>query len=159
MDIRPITGAKSHTDLAADLRALADLVERDPFISATVERALDNNLWPAHAAGYEHADQRRELMAEAIRRFQSIATGPIAKRYDGDYFRATVPMRAISLTLVDIRESVCTRVVTGTEVVTEEIPDPAYIAAAPTITQAREIETVEWQCHPLLAATSRESEA
>lgn len=48
------------------------------------------------------------------------------------------------------REQVCERVVTGTREVVEEIPDPD----APTITQTRVEEIVEYRCGPLLGGGS-----
>lgn len=45
------------------------------------------------------------------------------------------------------REAVCERVVVGTEIVEEEVPDPD----APRITVTTEKEIVEWKCDSLLA--------
>jgi hypothetical protein len=49
------------------------------------------------------------------------------------------------------RESVCTRVVTGSRTVEVEEPDPAAVAALPKVTRTQVIEDVEWRCEPLLA--------
>lgn len=154
MDIRPTTGSPAAADVAADLRTLADLVEGDEFMAAVIARYFDKEVWPSHAAGWEHERQDREVMAETIRRFKKIAAGPVKKEYQDSgegYFRATVPLSALQLGLVELRAEVCERVVVGTETVTEEVPDPDYIAAAPTITQTREVEQVEWRCAPVLA--------
>lgn len=162
MNITPITGSPAAADVAADLRALADLVENDGdgFIAAVLTRMITgSSAWPAHAASYENESQRAEIMAEAIRRFKTVTTSPIRKHYrdGGDgYIDVTVSLRALSFELTDLRASVCERVVTKVETVTEEIPDPEYIAAAPKITQTREVETVEWKCTPILAAGSGE---
>uniref|UniRef100_UPI002453D605 hypothetical protein n=1 Tax=Nocardia abscessus TaxID=120957 RepID=UPI002453D605 len=158
MEIRPITGSPAAADVAADLRALADLVENDGdgFAAALVARLINSSdAWPAHTASHKDEYQRAEIMAETIRRFKPIATSPIRKQYrdGGDgYLDVTVPLRALSLEFTDLRASVCERVVTKVETITEEIPDPDYIAAAPTRTVTREVETVEWKCAPVLAA-------
>ncbi|WP_282775828.1 hypothetical protein [Nocardia sp. CC201C] len=164
MIIRPITGSPDAAAVAADLRALADLVasDGDGFLAAIVGRLFaSTQAWPAHAASYDYDDQGRAVMAETIRRFKTIAAGPITKNYrDGGlgYLEVGVPLQALRIELVELREQVCERVVTGVETVTEEIPDPDYIAAAPTITRTREVESVEWRCAPVLAA-EQDSEA
>lgn len=157
MKIRPITGSKAAADVAADLRDLADLVEGDDFLANVVARMCARDVWPYHSASHEHEDQRREVMAETVRRFKTIAAGPVVKDYEqhgGGYFTATVPLRALAIELVDVRAAVCERVVTSVETVTEEIVDPDYVAPTPPmITRTREVETVEWRCAPLLAAS------
>lgn len=161
MDIRPITGSKPAAEVAADLRALADVAEHDAFVAAMICRLFDVAIWPNHAAGHEHDDQRKEVMGEAIRRLKPIASGPVRKAYvdHGEgYLNVFIPLTALTIELTDIRAQVCERVVTGVETVTEEIPDPDYIAAAPTITQTREVETVEWKCAPLLAEPAEATE-
>lgn len=161
MEITPIPGSPTPADVAADLRALADLVENDGdgFVAAVVAKLFGVTVWPAHVASHEDRDNRVEIMAETIRRFKPIATGPIQKRYrelgDG-YLDVTVPMRALSIKLTDLRAEVCERVVTGVETVTEEVPDPDYIAAAPKVTVTRDIEKVEWKCGPVLAPRASE---
>ncbi len=161
MDIRPITGSKPAADVAADLRALAGLAENDPFVAAMIARYFDAAVWPNHVVGHEHKEQRKEVMAEAIRRLKPVATGTISKNYaeHGEgYLKVTVPLKALTIELTEIRAQVCERVVTGVETVTEEIPDPDYIAAAPRVTQTREVETVEWRCVPLLAESAASNE-
>lgn len=154
MNIRPITGSKPADDVVADLRALADLAENDPFVAAMIARYFDKAIWPNHVVGYEHDSQPKEVMAEAIRRLKPIAAEPVRKVYadHGEgYLKVFVPLKALTLELTEVRAQVCERVVTGVETVTEEIPDPEYLAAAPKITRTREVETVEWKCVPLLA--------
>lgn len=160
MEITPIPGSPAPAAVAADLRALADLAENDGFVAAMLGRLISgNSLWPNHATDHRHEGQGAEVMAEAIRRFKPIATGPIQKCYNdlGDgYLNATVPLRALSIKLTDLRAAVCERVVTGVVVETEEMPDPDYIAAAPTKTVTREVEQVEWRCEPILAPRASE---
>ncbi|MBF6298274.1 hypothetical protein IU459_12050 [Nocardia amamiensis] len=157
MEIRPITGSPAAADVAADLRALADLVENDGdgFVAAMIAQLISgwsSTIWPAHVVGSDHEDQRAEVFAEALRRLKPIASGPMKKDYNDTALTVTIPIGALSLKVRDMRESVCERVVTGVETVSEEIPDPDYIAAAPKITQTREVEVVEWRCAPVLAA-------
>lgn len=149
--ITPVSNAKDPADVAADLRAIADLIEGNPHLATVIATAFTSPLWPNHAVAYDQRDNARGVMAETIRQLMPIATGPVEKRYHGDYFDAVIPLRSITIQLTDARDKVCTRVVTGVETVTEEIPDPEYLAAAPTVTQTREVETVEWRCEPLMA--------
>lgn len=152
--IKPASGGKDPADIAADLRDIADVIEDDPHLADTVAQLFRDAMWPRHALAPADPMRKdpRAVIAEAIRQFKPLASGPVEKDYSGDYFNAVIPLRALRLRLIDMRDAVCTRVVTGTETVTEEIPDPDYIAAAPTITQTREVETVEWQCSPIMAA-------
>jgi hypothetical protein len=157
MEIRPITGSPSAADVAADLRTLADLVETDSdgFMAAMIASLVcgfGSTIWPAHVVGNEHEDQRVEVFAEALRRLKPVATGPIKKDYTDTALTVTIPIGALALKLRDLRESMCERVVTGVQTITEEIPDPEYIAAAPKISRTREVEIVEWKCAPVLAA-------
>lgn len=156
MEITPGHRTPAPADLAADLRALADLIDNDSdgFTTAILHRILNRDVFPSHVVAPVHDNQNREVMAEAIRRFKTVATGPIKKKYHdyGDgYFEAVIPLRAISVTLTDQRDQVCERIVTGTTTVTETVPDPEYIAAAPKVTVSREVETVEWKCGPVLS--------
>lgn len=158
MKIIPRSDSSSAADVAADLRALADLVENDGdgYVAAVLWQLINAaTTWPAHAASRDTEYQRVEIMAEAIRRFKKVATQPIRKEYNDSgagYFDAVVPMRGITIALTDLREEVCERVVTGVETVIDTVPDPEYIANAPTVDVTREVETFEWKCGPVLAA-------
>lgn len=149
--IKPNSYAPDSAAVAADLRTLAGVIEDNPVLASLIKQAFDGSLFPIYAAAEEHRDAPRELLVDAVRQLKPIATGPIEKRYIDKWFEANIPLQAITLRLTEHRDAVCTRVVTGTETVTEEIPDPAYIAAAPKITQTREVEKVEWKCEPLMA--------
>ena len=56
----------------------------------------------------------------------------------------------VRLRLIGTRSQVCERKVVGTETV--EVPDPAYIAAAPLVTETREV--VEWECASVLGGVA-----
>ncbi len=150
--IKPNAYAPDPAAVAADLRAIADMVEDNPYLAALIAQAFGSSVFPVYAAAAEQRDNLRELLAETVRQLQPLATKPIEKRYGDKWFYAAVPMRAIKLELAEERDKVCTRVVTGVETVTEEVPDPDALAAVPTIIQTREVETVEWKCEPLMAA-------
>lgn len=51
-----------------------------------------------------------------------------------------------------LRESVCERIVVGTEEREVCGPDPAAVAALPQVARTETIEKVEWRCPTLLAA-------
>jgi hypothetical protein len=150
--IKPCAYGPDPIAVAADLRAIADAVENNQFLAALIAQAFEGAIFPMFAVDRENGDDPRVVMAETIRLLKALAAGPTSKRYSDKWFYAEVPLRAIKLRLTDEREKVCTRVVTGTETVTEEIPDPEYIAAAPKVTQTREVEVVQWQCEPLMGA-------
>lgn len=154
--IKPTVYGPDPAAVAADLRSLADAVEHNPFLATLITQGFGSSLFPLYAAADDQRENLRELMVATIRQLQPLATGPVEKRYSDKWFYATVPMRALKLELAEERDQVCTRVVTGVETVTEEIPDPEYIAAAPKVTQTREVEVVEWKCEPLMKATTAE---
>jgi hypothetical protein len=150
--IKPVPYAPDPAAVAADLRAIADAVEDNPMLATLIGQAFQGDLFPMYVVASEDRGDPREVMAEIIRQLKPIASEPIGKQYGDKWFHADVQMRAIRLRLTEERENVCTRVVTGTETVTEEVPDPEYIAKAPVIKQTREVETVEWQCEPLMGS-------
>lgn len=156
--IKPTPYAPDPAAVAADLRALADAAEDNPFLATLIAQAFAGSMFPLYAAAEEQRGDLRELMASVIHQLQPLASGPIKKRYTDKWFYATVPMRAIELQLTEARDEVCTRIVTGVETVTEEIPDPAALAAVPTVSVTREVETVEWRCEPLMAAAVSRSD-
>ena len=71
---------------------------------------------------------------------------------DGVYdFQIRGALHGLSFLVYAPRAEVCTRVVTGTKTVTREVPDADALAAVPTSTVTETVETVRWDCHPLLA--------
>ncbi|MFE2995051.1 hypothetical protein ACFXG4_08570 [Nocardia sp. NPDC059246] len=77
MFIQPTTGSPSPSDVAADLRALADLAEADSdgFVAGVLARFFAGaDAWPAHAANHLFDDEagRRAAVQEAIRRFATV---------------------------------------------------------------------------------------
>lgn len=53
------------------------------------------------------------------------------------------------------RGEVCVRKVVGTREVTEDVPDPEHVAAAPLVTVTKIVEDVEWVCGPVLDEQAR----
>ena len=71
---------------------------------------------------------------------------------DGVYdFQIHGALHGLNFVVYVPRGEVCTRVVTGTKTVTREVPDADALAAVPTSTVTETVETVRWDCHPLLA--------
>ncbi|MGW4123668.1 hypothetical protein [Nocardia sp. NPDC004711] len=156
MDIQLKAGSPAASDVAADLRALADLAEGDGFIAAVLHGVFERSIFPEHSAAYsiEGGMIVREvpaILAETIRRIKPLATGPVAKTYSDGFHESRIGLRALALRLTARRNDVCERIVTGVTQVTEEVPDPEYLAAAPMVSVTREVEQVEWRCEPILA--------
>ena len=77
---------------------------------------------------------------------------------DGDgasYFELRASLAGLRIKLTAYRDAVCTRVVTGTREVTEEVPDPDMLAAVPRVEITRTVEDVSWDCEPLMTAGGR----
>ncbi len=92
-------------------------------------------------------------MAAAARLFPTVFTKNNPTEgygYNSTYYILTGQVNGVKITLTAYRNDVCKRVVTHVEHVVEELPDPELVAALPTIKVEREVETVEWQCVPLL---------
>lgn len=124
----------------AGLRALADALDADPDLPLP----------------YHGVDSRLSVFTQT--KAQVLAyrklLGKIDKKFtdDGNYdFQMTGALAGLEMLVYAPREQVCTRVVTGTEVVTREVPDAEALAAVPTTTVTETVETVEWVCEPLLA--------
>lgn len=133
-------------DLVAGLRAFADMIEQHPHIAEYLRYGtLDGlNIPVGH-----HADPR-QAMADMIRAGRSVG-GTVAKSYDTRWGNADILLSdGVKLHVYAQREKVCTRVVTGVETVTREVPDPSV--EVPMVTVTEQVETVEWVCEPLLAA-------
>ncbi len=88
--IKPISSAPDPAAVAADLRAIADIIEDNPHLAAVIARAFKGAIWPLHAAAHEHDSDARAVMAETVRQLKPIATGPVEKRYEGKYFDAVI---------------------------------------------------------------------
>jgi hypothetical protein len=83
----------------------------------------------------------------------------VHKEEMGELFRLDAQLAGLSVQVIVDRPAVCERIVTGTEVVTKKVPDPAALAAVPQVEVTETVETVEWRCAPLLAAPAVEQVA
>ena len=129
---------------AAGLRALADLIEANPDLAAT-DSYIDNlHIWHVRDAA----------MLPALARAGMAHGATVTKEY-GDQsenqFVLTLTWDAVGAKALSYRNTVCERVVTGTQEITREVPDPEALAAVPTVRITETVETVEWRCQPILA--------
>lgn len=82
--------------------------------------------------------------------------GTVHKQELGELFRFDAQLGGLHVQVIVDRAAVCERIVTGHEVVTKKVPDPAALAAlaaVPQVEVTETVETVEWVCAPLLADT------
>lgn len=127
-------------EYTAGLRALADLLEanphlRLPYYGSTV---------PLPVIVVSGDDQPREC-ADWARALPGLVT----KDASDDYFSLLGSLRGLRMSVTAYRDRVCTRTVTGTEDVTRRVPDPAVQVPMVEITET--VETVVWECEPILA--------
>jgi hypothetical protein len=109
---------------AAGLRALADMIEANPHLAKELGFTLGRMNVPVSSA----LDPKGQLAA-----FLRAGKKNAREDFSSDNWVAVwVTFGPVELYIYAARSEVCERVVTGTETV----------------------ETVEWQCKPLLAATS-----
>jgi hypothetical protein len=135
---------------AAGLRALADMIERNPNLASHTKYT------------FVQIDTFADTQSE-IRDFvrAGLAHGAeVTKDAKGDvWFTAKLAWGPVVLHVNARREQVCERVVLGTREVTEEVPDPEALAAVPKVTVTKTVEDVDWVCRPLLAADEQKASA
>ena len=132
--------------LAEGLRSIADLIQSRPDLAAEYFRwcsSLSEILIPVNSA-----EDPRAAMVEIMRAARHHGA-TVTKSYDDEWGHAIAAFGPVKLKVYAKRENVCTRVVTGTETVTVQMPDPTVEVPMVEVEQTREI--VEWQCLPLLA--------
>jgi len=138
----------------AGLRLLADLLDANPDL--ILPRHGQENMpltWSFMSfARYVDTDPREAMAATE----KLIPARPWRKAYrdeDTPYamFELSGALAGLHVRLRAYRDAVCTRVVTGTREVTEEVPDPEALARVPVTKVTRIVEDVEWSCHPILA--------
>lgn len=138
----------NHSDYTAGLRALADLLDANPDLTADVAGCNYRLLVPV-----SHVDEPKARMAQWIRAAK-VAGHSTSKVYANDYGNVDIDLGGFTLQVYAARELVCERIVTGTREVTREVPDPDALKAVPTKTVTETVEDVEWKCQPLLAEVS-----
>lgn len=124
------------------LRALADLLEQNPHLEP-----------PYHGYGTDmliipHRGAQRDVLAAWARALP----GRKDKNPSGNYFRLTGALRGLRLMVLCDRDEVCEKRVLRVETVTETVPDPEYVSAAPLVERTEEREIVEWICTPSILA-------
>jgi hypothetical protein len=140
-------GQEAADQLAAGLRALAYFVGANPHLYPYLQYSGLTHEINIPVASEE---QPREAVA-AFARAGLRAGCKVPKRIGEKWAGVTVEFGGgIGLYVYAERGQVCERVVVGTEEVTEEVPDPAALAAVPTTTVTKTVEKVEWVCKPLL---------
>lgn len=122
----------------AGLRMLADLLEQHPELK-TPHGDID-----VIPRGPEQSREQLAAWARALPGKKDKHIGEKLANLEGR-------LRGVKVTVICYRDEVCERVVTGTREVTEEVPDPAALAAVPTVTKTKVVEDVEWVCRPMLA--------
>lgn len=141
------TGLQATADAqAAGLRALADLIEANPALAATDSYIAGLSIWHT----------RDVATLAALARAGKAHGAEVRKAYgqqDDDQFALTLAWGAVRARALSYRSTVCERVVTGTEEVTREAPDPAALAAVPKVQVTETVETFEWRCTPIMAET------
>lgn len=139
------TGTKANPDPRAEyiagLRALADLLEQRPDLEMPLVEEVVIPLF---------GKNQRERVALWTR----LLPGRKTKQEGGtlgDVLRIKGTLRGLPFRIICDREEVCEKRVLRTETVTETVPDPDYVAAAPLVERTTEREIVEWHCHSILA--------
>ncbi len=124
------------TEYATGLRDLADWIEAHPEVSP--------ELYKAEVNAFPNED------AENVKTW-ALAMSPCAKDYwseSANLFTLRRKFGPVTLEATFNRSAVCERVVTGTEEVTNLVPDPSVYVPLVEVTETREI--VEWVCAPIL---------
>lgn len=138
-----IRQAEKLREMAEGMCQLAAMIEANPQIPVSYPKGtVSLTVWHAPSP---------EQMAVIAR--AALAHGAkVEKKIDDELYTLKVSWGSFTAHALAMRNDVCERVVTGTETVTKTVPDPAALAAVPTVEVVEEVEHVEWVCRPLLAA-------
>lgn len=135
----------THTEIAAGLRQLADLIEATPEIRVAYK---DFSVWSM----WEH-----EEMA-ALARAALHGGAKVEKVISDTMYNLAVKFGPITASALAMRHQMCERVAVGSREVTEMVPDPTVeVPDVPLVEQTRTEPIYEWQCTPLLAADAEVS--
>jgi hypothetical protein len=124
------------------LRALADILEQHPEVPLPFTGTGTDLTFH-----FLHGDNPRAELVTAVRAFPGVKD----KKVWDNYYDVSLTLHGLKVSMTAFRDVVCTRVVTGTETVTREVPDADALASVPTTTITETVETVEWICEPLTA--------
>lgn len=130
---------------AKGLRQLADVLEASPEAVPLPYEGNSSRITFHFLGG---ADPRGDMAAAA----RAIPCDWRKRTTEHDsgaaYFRLQGELHGLKLELVAFREAVCERVVTGTR----EIEVEEEVRPAETRKVVKQVETVKWVCHPVLAS-------
>jgi hypothetical protein len=135
-----MTNDNDRDEYITGLRQLADILERHDDLPLPYTGTASRLLWIAGLS---------EDHAELARTFARNIPGVLRKNVRGDVFDLIGDIQGLHVQLIVDRDAVCERVVTGTETVTRQVPDPSVVV--PTVEVTEVVEQVEWVCSPLLA--------
>lgn len=136
------TEKPQHIQQAEGLRALADFIEAHPEIKTSyLTGYFGINVWSPKSA------DELAALAKAAAKFGA----KVGKDVSDELYNLDIRFGCLKTRALAERAEVCERVVTGTETVTKTVPDPKLLAQVPEIEVTETVETVEWQCKPLLA--------
>lgn len=158
LPIEPPSPDDKRASYTAGLRALADLLDRHPDVPIPM---AGTGKWNpiSFAVGFGGEDDEA-VKAGVVQVARTLINGHWRKEYDapnpdsyGDGCLRIYGTTAAGLTvhIYTPREKVCRKVVTTAEV-TKTVPDPTVEVPQVEITET--VETVEWVCEPLLAASA-----
>ena len=134
-----------------DLHTIADVLEKNPELN---EPSISDDYEGVTVRFHYYSADAAARIANDVRLFPGMKfnkNDPKKDDFEKNYYTLTAKLDVLNIQFLAPRATVCQRVVTATETVTEEVPDPAEVAKLPTIKHERTVETVEWQCVPLLA--------
>jgi hypothetical protein len=133
------------SELAEDLHSLAYLIYlHGDDLPDRINFSIQSLLWDWSGNGTVP-----EVLATSMRAGLRVGA-EVSKVYDDERFRLNIvmPNGTITYQVSAERDKVCTKRVTGTEMVEKEVPPEGE-----WVKKMVEQEIVEWDCHPLLAVT------
>lgn len=128
----------ARAEFVAGLRGLADFLDAQPEVDFDPSYGAASVLWYCGDA---------EGLAAAAR-----TLGRVTKRTDDSFLNLDRRFGPHKIQAYASHDTVCERVVVGTETVTREQPDPEALKHVPTVTVTEEKEIVEWRCPDSLLA-------
>lgn len=138
------TDTELAAEIATGLRSLAVLIETNPDLASELRYSLSKLLMAVPMT------DEQERLARWARAGKELGA-KITKDASDSQFEVAVAFGPVAVRVIAPRESVCERVVVGTEKVTKKVPDPVALAAVPEIEVIEVVEQIRWECKPLLA--------
>lgn len=142
------TNPDPRAEYIAGMRMLADLLEANPHLALPFEGNTSEGM-----VFVTRGEGQRERLAQWAKALPGEKT-KTGDGTDGEYFALHARLRGYRLKVIANRDEVCEKVVLGHDVITETVPDPDYMAAAPMVERETVKEIVEWRCNSILAGAS-----